>query len=232
MAEKKVAIIQSNYIPWKGYFDIINMVDEFILYDDVQYTKNDWRNRNLVKTKNGKQWLTIPVHQKTLDQRIKDTLASNDIWRRKHWKTIVQNYSRATYFGEYKDLFEELYLGSNEKLLSRINYQFIVAICEILGIRTKISWSMDYRLIDGQTERLIDLCNQACATEYLSGPGARDYINDKFFELEEITLTYMDYSDYPEYNQLYAPFEHAVSIIDLIFSEGPNAPKYMKSFLS
>lgn len=209
---------------------MINMVDELILYDDVQYTKNDWRNRNQIKTKNGKQWITIPVHQGNLEQMIKDTLVSNDIWRKKHWKTIAQNYSKAKHFDDYKELFEKLYLDSNEKLLSKINHRFIVAICGILGIKTQISWSMDYRLIDGQTERLVDLCKQVRARNYLSGPAAKDYINDKLFETEGITLRYMDYSGYPEYNQFYPPFDHAVSVIDLIFNEGPDAQKYMKSF--
>jgi len=230
MIKKKVAILQSDYIAWKGYFDIINMVDEFILYDDVQYTKNDWRNRNQIKTNDGKQWITIPVHQANLEQMIKDTLVSNDIWRKKHWKTVVQNYSKAIHFNDYKKLFKELYLDSNEKLLSKINYRFIVAICKILGIKTKISWSMDYNLVERKTERLVAFCKQANAKSYLSGPAAKDYINDNLFETEGITLTYMDYSGYPEYNQLYPPFEHAVSIIDLIFNEGPDAQKYMKSF--
>jgi len=228
--DKKIAILQSNYIPWRGYFDMINMVDEFILYDDVQYTKNDWRNRNQIKTKDGKQWITIPVHQENLDQKIKDTLVSNDIWRKKHWKAIIQNYSKAANFNDYKDLFEELYLDSNEKLLSKINYRFIVAISRILGIKTKISWSMDYNLVEGKTERLVDLCKQVCANEYLSGPAAKDYIGSDLFDSEGISVKYMAYSRYPEYKQLYPPFDHAVSIIDLIFNEGPDAQKYMKSF--
>jgi hypothetical protein len=227
---KVIAIVQSNYIPWKGYFDLINRVDEFILYDEVQYTKNDWRNRNQLKTPNGKLWITIPVHQKKMDQKINETLVSNDIWRKKHWKTIIQNYSKAKHFDYYKELFEKLYLDSNERLLSRINHRFLIAICGILGIKTKISWSMDYSLIEGKTERLVDLCKQAGATEYLSGPAAKDYIDDNLFKSEGISIHYMDYSGYPEYNQLYPPFDHAVSIIDLIFNEGPDAQKYMKSF--
>jgi len=125
---------------------------------------------------------------------------------------------------------EKLYLNSNESLLSRINHRFIVAICGILGIKTKISWSMDYNLVEGKTEKLVNLCKQADAKEYLSGPAAKGYINDNLFESEGIAVKYMDYSGYPEYNQLYPPFEHAVSIIDLIFNKGPDAQKYMKSF--
>jgi len=230
-ARKAVAIVQSNYIPWKGYFDIINLVDEFILFDDMQYTRRDWRNRNKIKTANGARWLTIPVEVKgKYFQKIKDTKVSDAEWNRKHWKAIMHSYSRSKYFEEYREQFEELYLGCSENYLSRINYRFLTAICKIFGIDTKISWSMDYKLVASKTETLVDLCKQAGATEYISGPSAKDYIDEELFRKEGIAFRYMDYSGYPEYNQLYSPFYHAVSIIDLIFNEGPNAQKYMKSF--
>ena len=231
MKGKKVAIVQSNYIPWKGYFDLINLADEFILFDDMQYTRRDWRNRNRIKTANGKRWLTIPVEVKgKYFQKIKDTEVSDAAWNRKHWNSIVHSYSRARYFGKYKETFEELYLGCSEKYLSRINRRFLVAICKLLGIVTKITWSMDYRLAEGKTERLIELCKQAGTDEYISGPSAMGYMDEDRFKKEGIRLSYMDYSGYPEYAQLFPPFEHAVSIIDLIFNEGPDAQKYMKSF--
>jgi hypothetical protein len=226
---KKLAIIQSNYIPWKGYFDIINLADEFILYDHVQYTTNDWRNRNLIKTPTGLQWLTIPVRAK-YGQTINQTAVNGDIWRRKHWKSLVQNYSKAKYFSIYKDLFEGLYLGSSETRLSQINYQFLTAICAILGIQTRISWSTEYRLMEDRTQRLVDLCKQAGCTEYVSGPSAKGYLDEELFCRDSIVLTYMDYEGYPPYSQLYPPFEHRVSVIDLIFNEGPDSPKFMKSF--
>ena len=231
MKGKKIATVQSNYIPWKGYFDIINMVDEFILFDDMQYTKRDWRNRNRIKTANGARWLTIPVEVKgKYFQKIKDTKVSDAAWNRKHWNFIVTSYSRAGHFGKYKEMFEELYLGCTEKHLSQINHRFVLAICKFLEIATKISWSMDYRLAKGKTERLVDLCKQAGADEYISGPAANGYIDEDMFEKEGIKLSYMDYSGYPEYEQIFPPFEHAVSIIDLIFNVGPEAPKFMKSF--
>lgn len=229
--QKKIAIIQSCYIPWKGYFDIIKYVDEFVLFDDMQYTIRDWRNRNKIKTPNGLMWLTIPIRVKGgYYQKIRETVISDPGWNRRHWKSIVQNYSKAKYFHTYREIFEELYLRSNKRFLSEINYRFLIAICEILGINTKLSWSMDYRLVEGKTERLIDLCKQAGTTEYISGPTAKGYIDEELFGQEGISLKYMDYSGYPEYNQLFPPFEHRVSIIDLIFNEGPYAPKYMKSF--
>jgi hypothetical protein len=228
---KKVAIVQSNYIPWKGYFDMINLVDEFILYDDVQYTRRDWRNRNLIRTATGLQWLTIPVDVKgKYFQKIKDTKISDLHWPKKHWAAITHNYSKADQFAEYKDCFEHLYLSNQERFLSDINYKFLVAICELLGIKTRISWSMNYNSTDGKTERLVDLCKQAGATDYLSGPAARHYLDEQLFAREGIALRYMDYSGYPEYTQQSLPFEHRVSIIDLLFNKGREATRYMKSF--
>lgn len=228
---KRVAIVQSNYIPWKGYFDLINMVDEFILYDDVQYTRRDWRNRNKIKTVNGLHWLSIPVKVNgNYFQKIKDTVVSDPNWNREHWKTISHHYARAKWFSEYRDMFETLYLGSGETRLSEINHRFLTAICDLWGIKTRISWSMDYQLVDGKTERLVDLCKQTGATEYISGPAAKAYIDEDLFAQEGITLRWMDYSGYPEYEQLFRPFEHKVSVIDLIFNKGPDALKYMTSF--
>lgn len=228
--KKKIAIVQSNYIPWKGYFDLVNMVDEFILYDDMQYTRRDWRNRNKIKTRNGLKWLTIPVVVKgKYHQKINETEISDSSWPKKHWNTIAQNYSKSKYFGEYRAFFEELYLSCEEKLLYKINYRFIKSICGLLGITTKISWSMDYRPAKGKTERLIDLCKQAGAIDYLSGPSARAYMDEERFAQEGIRLEYIDYSGYCEYKQLYPPFEHGVSIIDMLFNEGPNAKNFLLS---
>lgn len=226
---KKVAILQSNYIPWKGYFDMINMVDEFILYDTVQFTKNDWRNRNKIKTSQGINWITIPVRHST-SQKIYEIQVLNNKWRKKHWQTLKQNYSKSKYFNNYKDIFENLYLNSDEMFLSKINYDFICAINKTLGITTKISWSSDYEIKGEKTEKLLNICKQAKATEYISGPAAKDYLDKSLFEKDKIKVTWMDYSDYPEYNQLFPPFEHGVSILDLIFNEGGNTANFMKTF--
>ncbi|MGZ8842355.1 MAG: WbqC family protein [Pyrinomonadaceae bacterium] len=226
-----MAVVQSNYIPWRGYFDLMNVVDEFILFDNMQYTRRDWRNRNLIKCRTGIEWLTIPVKVKgKYFQEIKDTVISDVEWNHHHWKTIVHCYSKARHFSDYRETFEELYLNTKEIQLSLINHRFLAAICRLLGIKTKLTWSMDYQLIGDKTERLVSLCKQAGATNYLSGPKARAYLNEDLFAREAITVSYMDYSGYPEYNQLYPPFQPAVSIIDLIFNEGDRAHRFMKSF--
>jgi hypothetical protein len=225
---KTLAILQSNYIPWKGYFDIIGLCDEFILFDDAQFTKNDWRNRNQIKTQNGLQWLTIPVQHGSLSQKIKDTKVADLRWPRKHWNAIVGSYARAVHFSDYRDRLEELFLGCEEEYLSRVNYRFLTALCTMLGIQTKISWSMDYELLEGKTERLVELCRQTGSQIYLSGPAAKDYVQEELFREAGIELRWMDYSGYPEYRQLHGPFVHGVSALDLILNEGPNAPKFMK----
>lgn len=229
---KKIAILQSNYIPWKGYFDLIHRVDEFILYDDMQYTRRDWRNRNLIKTKDGTKWLTIPVEVKgKYDQKIKDTKITGKGWAKDHWKTIQHSYSGAKHFGTYKPFLEKAYAEcEGEEYLSRVNHKFLTLLCDLLGIKTKITWSMDYELVEGKTERLVGLCKSAGADHYLSGPAAKDYIVDSLFQEAGVKLEYMDYSGYPEYHQLHGSFEHGVTVLDLIFNEGPDAVKFMKSF--
>jgi hypothetical protein len=228
---KRVAISQSNYIPWKGYFDLIHSVDEFVLFDTAQYTRRDWRNRNRIKTPAGPAWLSIPVVVKgRYLQTIQETEVSDPSWAEQHWKTLVHNYARSPYFDHYRARFEELYLGCREKQLSQINYRFLMEICQILGIKTHFSWSAQYRQSEGKTERLLEWCKELKATEYLSGPAARDYIDETLFIEGGIALRYMDYSGYPEYRQLYPPFDHTVSIVDLIFNEGPNSTRFMKSF--
>jgi hypothetical protein len=226
---KRIAILQSNYIPWKGYFDLINSVDEFILYDTAQFTKNDWRNRNRIKTPRGVSWLTIPVCH-NFGQTIQETKVSDPSWGPKHWSSLLQNYSDAPHFKAYAPVFESLYRDiAGEEYLSAINFRFMRLVCEIIGIDTPIRWSRDYSLAEGKIERLVDLCRQTGADEYLSGPAAQDYLKEEPFSDAGITLTYMDYSGYPEYRQLYPPFEHRVSILDLIFNEGPAARAYLKS---
>jgi hypothetical protein len=228
---KRLAIVQSSYIPWKGYFDLINLVDEFILYDDRQYTRRDWRNRNRIKTPQGSQWLTIPVEVKgRYEQRIDETMISDPGWADSHWKTLVQNYSPAPFFDDYRERLEALYRAIDDPRLSAVNRAFLEELCTILAIETKLSSSTDYEASGARTPRLVSLCRAAGATAYLSGPSARAYIEANLFEEAGIELEYMDYSGYAEYPQLYPPFDHAVTVLDLLFNTGPDATRFMKSF--
>ncbi len=226
---KKVAILQSNYIPWKGYFDLIAAVDEFILYDDMQYTRRDWRNRNKIKTPQGIQWLTVPVLVKgKYHQKIRDTEIDGKEWAGSHWKTLTYTYRSAPYFGEIASWLEPLYLDREYSHISQLNRCLMEAVCRYLGIITTITHSWDYTLLEGKTERLADLCAQANGTEYISGPAAKDYIVENIFLDRGIKLTWFDYDNYPEYVQLWGEFVHGVSILDLLFNCGKQSPRYMK----
>ena len=213
-----VSILQSNYIPWKGYFDIINKSDCFVIYDEVQYTKNDWRNRNKLKTNQGVKWLTIPVSVKSSSQRINETEVANQIWRRKHWSTIKENYGKQVGFDRFGSVFEEFYLQNSESSLSKINRNLISIISNILEFDTNILDSSMFPSSGSKTGRLVQICKQLNATTYLSGPSARNYIEVNKFRNENIDIEWMDYSCYPQYPQIHPPFEHNVSILDLLFS--------------
>ncbi|MCU0072103.1 WbqC family protein [Pseudomonas koreensis] len=226
---KKIAILQSNYIPWKGYFDMIAAVDEFILYDDMQYTRRDWRNRNQIKTPQGIQWLTVPVSVKgKYHQTIRETEIDGTDWAAAHWRTLQQNYRRAPHFAEIAQWLEPLYLQESYTHLSQLNRRLIEAICRYLSIKTTISNSWDYTLQDGKTERLVDLCVKAGGSEYISGPAARDYIDEGLFSAAGVKLSWFDYAGYPEYPQMWGEFAHGVTILDLLFNCGRDAPRYMR----
>ncbi|WP_332742580.1 WbqC family protein [Hydrogenophaga sp.] len=226
---KKVAILQSNYIPWKGYFDLIASVDEFILYDDMQYTRRDWRNRNQIKTPQGLQWLTVPVKVKgKYHQKIRETEIDGTEWAHEHWKSLTQNYRRAPHFEAIADWLEPLYLGQQENHLSQLNRRLIEAICGYLGIRTILRNSWEYELVEGKTERLASLCAQAKGHEYVSGPSAKDYIDEKVFHDLGIRVMWFEYGGYAEYPQLWGPFAHNVTILDLLFNCGKDAQRYMR----
>lgn len=224
---KTIAILQSNYIPWKGYFDLIRSVDTFVIYDEVQYTKNDWRNRNQIKTANGPAWITIPVRQLSLSQRIYETEVSLPNWNVKHWNTLKTNYAKAKYFGTYAPLFENIYKNISTPLLSEINLTFIKALNEILNIKTEIIDSRELHLEGDRNERLLDAIKKLNGTRYISGPSARSYLDEALFQKENITVDWISYSGYPEYEQLFPPFVHAVSVLDLIFNAGPDAHLYL-----
>ncbi len=228
--QKRVAIIQSNYIPWKGYFDIIGSVDHFVLYDDMQYTRRDWRNRNQIKSSKGSQWLTIPVEVKgKFSQRICDTVVASKDWAEDHFQSLTHTYSRAPHFSEYLSVLKSTYEAAAKlDRLSDINYLFISMLCQYLGITTTISWSTDLKAEGDKSERLLNICKQLNASEYVSGPAAMSYLNCEIFEQNKIDVSFFDYSNYPEYQQLYPPFSHAVTAIDLLAHLGADAPKYMK----
>lgn len=220
---KRVAVLQSGYIPWKGYFDLINSVDLFIWYDDVQYTRQDWRNRNLIKTARGKRWLTVPCGSK-INRLINEVELSDAGWQQSHWQTLCEAYDQAPHFAEYRDLLEQLYLGRRWRWLYEMNRAFVENICrQVLNIRTPFDDSSNYTLKSRGAERLLDLLEQVGADCYLSGPAARAYIDEEVFRERGIDLRWMDYGGYPSYPQLHGPFAHQVTVLDLLFHVGAEA---------
>lgn len=224
-------ITQSNYIPWKGYFDAVNLADVVVLYDEMQYTRRDWRNRNKIKTAQGVKWLTIPVQVKgKYHQKINQTEVSDPDWAQRHWTTIRHEYARAAHFDDVAPALAELYRRcGSESRLSSINRCFLEGICPMLGIEADFRWSADYELRGDRSEKLLNLCLDLGADRYLSGPAAQGYLDVDAFTRAGIEVVWLDYSGYPEYGQLHPPFEHGVSIVDLLLNEGPKAPRFLKS---
>ena len=222
----KVAIIQSNYIPWKGYFDIIHDVDVFVFLDDVQMTKRDWRTRNKIKTPNGTMWLTVPVSSRR-HQLIHEAQIVQDIqWQKQHAGSLQANYGQAPFFHEYGSLLELLYEQSHENL-SQFNRQCTTMLCEILGIKTELLSAMDFDVDGVRDDRLLNICREVGATSYLSGPSAQSYLDEEKFFDAGIAVEFKDYAGYPEYPQMHPPFDHAVSVLDLLFHCGPAASDYI-----
>lgn len=228
---KSCIITQSNYIPWKGYFDSINMVDIFVVYDDMQYTKRDWRNRNYIKTPQGLKWLSIPVEVSgKFHQKINETLISDKSWNRSHLESIKQNYREAPCFKENKDWLENLYLDCNFDRLTEVNEYFLRKIGEYLGIQTVYRRSEEFILCEDRTQKMVDICLELGVSHYYTGPNAKQYIDEGKFSSQGVELNYFDYSGYSEYPQLHGGFEHGVSIMDMILNLGKETVNYMKTF--
>jgi hypothetical protein len=225
-------ILQPSYIPWRGYFDQIQRADLFIFYDDVQYDKHGWRNRNQIKTAQGKQWLTIPVHSAGVTRGIPIKDVQIDWarpWPRNHLKSLSAAYGRAPYFKEYLPLLDSIY-GRHDERIADFTIETTVLLARELGIEhTRFIRSSELKGIDGQrTERLVGILQCVGADHYISGPSARDYIEPAKFDEAGITVEYLHY-DYPEYPQLHPPFDPQVSVLDLLFMTGKRALDFIAS---
>jgi len=224
---KKIAILQSNYIPWKGYFHIIQKVDHFVFLDTAQYTPRNWRNRNRIKTPEGIQWLTVPTNG-TQSMEINEVKIYNSTdWRKKHLNALDRNYNKCRYFEQYFELFRNILLRKNWGNLSYLNQLLIKEISKQLGINTFFSDSREFELIEGKNEKIISIIQQLNGDHYITGPTAKSYINPEIFKRNNITLEYLDYSNYPIYNQPWGKFTHYVSVLDLLFCEGPNSTEFI-----
>jgi hypothetical protein len=226
----KCVILQPSYIPWRGYFDQINRADVFIFYDDVQYDKHGWRNRNQIKTSQGRQWLTIPVHSAGVVEKsvpIKQVKIDwSKPWNEAHWKALTFAYRRAPFFPNFAPMLDSFY-RRQDVFLADFTIDLTVALARELGIHhTRFIRSSELAVTGQKTDRLVQILQQLGAAHYISGPSAKDYIEKEKFASAGITLEYMDYN-YPEYPQLHAPFDPNLSILDLLFMTGPDAMRYI-----
>jgi len=227
----RICIIQSNYIPWKGFFDLIGRCDEYVIFDRVQYARRHWHNRNRIKTANGVQWLTIPVATRGhFDQPIDEVEIekTGKHWAEKHWRTIELAYRRAPFFEAIAPDVKGLYERAGPLTrLTEVNEIFLRGIASMLGLNTRFNRDTAYPSSRAKTEGLLDIAKAAGADIYLSGPSARDYFDEPMFHAAGIATEWMSYDGYPEYRQLHGGFEHAVTVLDLLFNTGPEAPRYL-----
>lgn len=216
---KKGIITQSNYIPWKGFFYSLSNVDVFVIYDDMQYTRRDWRNRNKLVGQNGPKWQSIPVDVKgNYHLKIKDVVVSSNDWKKDHVNFLKNNYRKAENFKLLMPWVEEMYEKATSKYLTDINERFIRGINDRLGIEVEIKRSSEFILADEKTERLLNICTELGIDKYYSGPSAKAYMDEELFANKNVLVEYWDYSNFETYNQIWDGFEHGVSVLDLMFN--------------
>ena len=222
-----IAVLQSNYLPWKGYFELMRRADLFVLLDSVQSTKNDWRNRNRIKTAQGLRWLTVPIHH-AMHRRIHEVEVASPGWSRKHLRTIEQAYARAPYMIAYRPWLEDLLTRAGAmQRLSDVNRLMLQALARELAIGTPIVRAEDLvpvAALDAAApdERLVAICAAAGARSYLSGPAASAYLREAIFKQAGLEVYRISYAGFPTYPQLHGPFEHRVSVLDALLMLGPD----------
>lgn len=225
----RICIIQSCYIPWKGFFDLIGRCDEYVIFDSVQYAKAHWHNRNRIKTASGVQWLTIPVITKGRFEQQIDQVEIEKPWAEKHWRALELAYRRAPFFEQLAPTVRRWYEQANEqKLLTEVNAVFLYGIAGLLGLKTRIVRDIAYPARGVKTERLLGIARAAGADRYLSGPSARGYLDESMLIAAGIAPEWMSYEGYPQYPQLHEGFQHAVTVLDVLFNTGPEAGQYLR----
>jgi hypothetical protein len=228
-AAKRIAIIQSCYVPWKGFFDLIGRCDEYVVLDSVQFARRHWHNRNRIKGPDGTRWLTIPVATKGRFTQPIDAVEISESWAEQHWRTLVAAYGRAEYYSSMGPRIRRWYEAiADERSLTAVNLHFLRAVLSELGLTVRLTRDRDYAPTGTKTQRLLDICRAAGATHYLSGPSARDYFEDDLFAQAGIAVEWMTYGPYPAYPQGGSAFEHEVSILDLLFHLGTDAKSFIR----
>lgn len=226
---KSIAIMQPVFLPWLGYFEQMALCDEFIFLDDVQYTKNDWRNRNKIRTKTGWMWLTAPVKSASLKLTLREKeLANNSNWHRKHLNAIRLNYAPAPFFDDIFAIVASIYDSKPVKLID-LTTPLIVEFAGYLGISTPISFASSIPARHtGPLDRIIDICNARSASIFYTGPAARSYMDLDYLKNGGVEMLFQDYH-HPEYMQHQGGFESHMGIIDLLMNHGPHSLEILLS---
>jgi hypothetical protein len=221
-----ITIHQPQYLPWLGYIDKIDKADVFVILDNVQFKKNEWQNRNRIKTSQGCQWITVPVSYR-FPEKINEVRINNKAnWGRKHLQALITNYSKSTYFDNYKSFFEDIFSRSWDRLVD-INIEIIKFLISALDLKTKLVIASDLKLREEPTERLIDICKMLDGNRYLAGKDGNKYMNLELFEQEGIDVIFQDFK-HPVYHQLFGDFEPCMSAIDLLFNCGDNSLEILR----
>jgi hypothetical protein len=223
MTTRVAVILQPSYLPWLGYFAQLHRSDVFVIYDDVQFDKNGWRNRNRIKTAQGAQWLSVPVCTTGQNRPTNRDIGidNKQAWRKKHQESIRQNYARAPFFNEYFFTFEAIYAREWHRLFD-LNIACFETLCRMLGIRREIRLASELGVSGESTERLIGICQKLGADRFYEGAAGRAYIDDRLFTEAGIAIEYQDYQ-HPIYPQLHGDFVPFLSVVDLLFNCGPRS---------
>jgi len=229
-----IAIMQPTFMPWIGYFALIDRVDDFIFLDNVQFDKRSWQQRNQIKTPAGPLWLTVPVQTKgQSDQKIKDVAiqyeGSDPLGR--IIKSIEHNYKKAPFYAEHSPVLFSI-LKQNSEKLNDLNKKIIEFLCVTFGIQKQFCDASSLNPSGAKADLLADICEKRGASEYISPPGSIDYLEKTdIFIQKNITVRYHQYN-HPEYRQLYGDFIPYMSALDLLFNEGPNSLSIIRSGLA
>jgi hypothetical protein len=217
-----LAAHQPQFAPWLGFFDKLDRADVFVLLDNVQFKKNEWQNRNRIKSANGEQWLTVPVSFHFGDKISEVTICRRHNWEKQHLQALRSCYGRAPYFEETLALYEEVIHQAAEKM-SDLNVGLLRALTKKLGITTRTLLASELEpLTADRDERLVELCGRLGAETYLAGEGGRGYMNLDRFYSKEIEVVFQSYQ-HPSYPQLFGDFSPRLSVLDLLFNCGPES---------
>lgn len=224
-----VAVHQPQYLPWLGYFEKMRRADVFCFLDNVQYKKNDWQNRNRIKTAQGWQWLTVPVHYR-YPQKINQVTINNSVdWKKKHLQTLISNYNRSPFFNEFKQSFEQVY-SENWDYLSDLNIALIKRLRRAFGLEQRPAVrSSDFNLREDPTDRLIDICHALKGDTYLAGRDGTQYMDLARFKQSGIQVIIQDFK-HPDYPQLFQGFQSHMSAVDLLFNCGAKSLEIIEEF--